>query len=187
MDSCRTCDLDQHPPGRHRRHGLRRVRAASGGLAPYSWTIVAGSLPTGLSLNPASGAISGTPAAAGSSAFTVQVSDGQTPADVATAAFSISVAAAPAPNPVSITTTSLPNARRNKNYNRTLTATGGAAPHTWSLAAGNLPPGLSLNASTGVISGRATTLGQYSFTMQVSDHQPTPDTATKALAITVTR
>ena len=115
------------------------------------------------------------------------MTDGQAPADVATAALSISVAAAPAPNPVSITTTSLPNARRNKNYNRTLTATGGTTPYVWTIVAGSLPPGLSLNGSTGVISGRATTLGQYSFTVQVRDNQPTPATATKALAITVTR
>ena len=132
--------------------------SATGGLAPYAWTIVAGSLPTGLSLNPASGAISGTPAAAGSSKFTVQVTDGQAPADVATAALSISVAT-PAPNPVSIITASLPTARRNKNYNRTLAATGGTTPYVWTVVTGSLPPGLSLNGSTGVISGRATSLG----------------------------
>ena len=161
--------------------------AASGGLAPYSWSVVAGSLPAGLSLNAASGSISGTPTAAGSSAFTVQVTDGQAPTDVASAALSITVVAAPAPNLVSITTTSLPNARRNKNYNRTLAATGGTTPYTWTLASGSLPPGLSLNGNTGVISGRATTLGQYPFTVRVTDSQPAPATATKALAITVTR
>ena len=161
--------------------------AASGGLAPYSWSVVSGSLPAGLSLNPASGAISGTPAVAGPATFTVQVTDGQAPADVASAALSITVAAAPAPNPLSITTASLPNARRNKNYNRTLTATGGTTPYRWAIVAGSLPSGLSLNSSTGVISGRATTLGPYSFTVQVSDNQPTPATATKTLAITVTR
>ena len=116
-------------PGRHRGDAYGAFVSATGGLAPYAWTIVAGSLPTGLSLNPASGAISGTPAAAGSSAFTVQVTDGQAPADVATAALSISVAA-PAPNPVSIITTSLPTARRNKNYSRTLAATGGTTPYS---------------------------------------------------------
>ena len=98
-----------------------RTLAATGGLTPYAWSIVAGALPGGLSLNAATGAISGTPAVAGSSSFTVQVTDGQTPADVATAALSITVAAAPAPSPLSITTTSLPNGKRNKNYSRTLT------------------------------------------------------------------
>ena len=155
--------------------------SATGGLAPYAWTIVAGSLPAGLSLNAASGAISGTPSMAGSSAFTVQVTDGQVPADVATAALSITVAAAPAPNPLAITTTSLPNARRNKNYNRTLAATGGTAPYAWAIIGGSLPPGLSLNANTGVISGRATTLGQYSFTARVADSQADPDTDRSAV------
>jgi hypothetical protein len=106
---------------------------------------------------------------------------------VATAALSITVAAAPAPNPVAITTTSLPNARRNKNYNRTLTASGGKTPYSWSIIAGSLPPGLALNSSTGTISGRPNALGQYSFTVRVHDSQAVPSTAIATLAITVTR
>jgi hypothetical protein len=160
-----------------------RAVTATGGLAPYNWSIVAGTLPGGLALDAATGVISGTPAAAGSSAFTVQVTDGQAPADIATAALSITVAAAPGPGPVSITTTSLPNAKRNKNYSRTLNATGGTTPYSWSLAAGSLPPG----TSTGVIGGRAMTAGRYSFTVRVRDSQTTPSTATAVLAITVTR
>ena len=161
--------------------------SATGGLSPYSWTIVSGSLPAGLSLNNTSGSISGTPSAAGSFSFTVQVTDGQVPADVATAGLSIAIAGAPAPNPVAITTTALPNARRNKNYNRTLTATGGTTPYVWAVVTGSLPPGLSLNSATGVISGRATTLGQYAFTVRVTDSQPAPSTATGAMSIAVTR
>jgi hypothetical protein len=161
--------------------------AAAGGLTPYTWSVTAGSLPAGLSLNSSSGVISGTPTDAGAPSFTVQVTDGQSPADVATAAFSITVAPPPVPNPVTITTSSLPSARRNKNYSRTLTATGGTTPYQWSVASGALPPGLTLNAGTGVIGGRATTLGQYAFTVQVRDSQSTPATATKGLAITVTR
>ena len=161
--------------------------SATGGLAPYAWTIVSGSLPGGLSLNGGTGAISGTPSASGSSAFTVQVTDGQVPADVATAALSIAIAAAPAPSPVSITTSSLPNARRNKNYNRALAASGGATPYVWTIVSGGLPSGLSLNATTGVISGRATTLGQYAFTVHVRDSQTVPATDMAALSITVTR
>ena len=161
--------------------------SATGGLSPYTWTIVSGSLPAGLSLNSTSGAISGTPPAAGSSAFTVQVTDGQVPADVATAGLSVTIAASPAPNPLTITTTALPNARRNKNYHRTLTATGGTTPYVWAIVTGSLPPGLSFNTATGVISGRATMLGQYAFTVRVSDSQAEPSTATGAMSITVTR
>jgi len=164
-----------------------RAVMATGGLAPYTWSIVAGTLPDGLALDAATGVISGTPAAAGSFAFTVQVTDGEAPADVANAALSITVAAAPAPSPVSITTTSLPNAKRNKNYSRTLNASGGTTPYSWSLAGGSLPPGLSPNSATGVISGRATTLGSFAFTVRVQDSQTTPATATAALSIRVTR
>ena len=51
--------------------------AASGGSSPYSnWTVSTGSLPTGLSLNASSGAISGTPTASGTSHFTVRPDSG---------------------------------------------------------------------------------------------------------------
>jgi len=73
---------------------------ASGGTLPYAWTIVSGTLPPGLSLNPASCAastktnpctISGTPSQVGTFPFTVQVQDSETPAAAATANFSITV------------------------------------------------------------------------------------------------
>ena len=47
---------------------------ASGGSAPFSWDVVSGALPAGLSLSP-SGALSGTPTASGASSFTVRVTD----------------------------------------------------------------------------------------------------------------
>jgi hypothetical protein len=90
-------------------------------------------------------------------------------------------------DPLVITTTSLPSTRRNKNYSRTLTATGGLAPYAWSVVSGSLPPGLTLNAALGVISGKASAIGAFNFTMQVRDSQGTPVTDTQALSITVTR
>ena len=81
----------------------------------------------------------------------------------------------------------LPNAKRNTNYSRTLAAAGGLAPYGWSVVSGNLPAGLTLNATTGAISGKATTIGTYSFTAQVRDSQGTPVADTQALSITVTR
>ena len=75
--------------------------AASGGTAPYSWTSTSGSLPVGLSLS-SNGVLTGTPSAAGSSDFTVQVTDSTTPtAHTATGPLSILVAGAgTAPPPV---------------------------------------------------------------------------------------
>jgi hypothetical protein len=58
-------------------------------------------------------------------------------------------------------------------------------PYTWSVYSGSLPTGLSLNSSTGVISGTPTTPNTYNFTIQVTDDQGTPDSDTQALSITI--
>jgi Putative Ig domain len=161
--------------------------AASGGVQPYAWTQAGGTLPPGLTIGATTGDLGGTPTTAGTWNFNVQVSDAQTPADSATRAFVVAIAPAPQPNPVTITTTTLPDARRNKNYSRALTASGGTTPYLWSIAAGSLPPGLKLTASSGVISGKGTTLGTFAFTVRVTDSQSPSAMATKALSITVTR
>jgi hypothetical protein len=64
---------------------------AAGGTAPYSWLLISGSLPSGLTLS-SSGQISGTPTTVGTSNFTVQVTDASSPAQTATQALSITVA-----------------------------------------------------------------------------------------------
>lgn len=159
--------------------------AATGGVTPYAWSIVAGSLPAGLSLNAQSGVISGTPTSAGTANFTVRVTDAQNPADSADKSLSLMINGA-APAPLNITTTSLPSARRNRAYGSTLQATGGVRPYAWSLAAGNLPPGLTLNAATGYISGTPTTRGTWNFTVRAQDSQSPAAVDTQALSLTVT-
>lgn len=64
-----------------------------------------------------------------------------------------------------------------------LAATGGIKPYSWSIANGALPPGLSLDAYTGAITGTPTMAGAFSFTASVTD--ATNQTATKATKITV--
>jgi hypothetical protein len=160
--------------------------SATGGVAPYAWSIASGGLPPGLSLDGATGAIAGTPTTAGTFGFTVLVTDAQSPADSATKALSITVDAQTVP-PLDITTASLPNAKRNRAYSATLAATGGAPPYTWSIASGALPPGLTLNAATGAISGRPTTVGTYAFTVQARDSQSPQATDTQPLSIRVTK
>ena len=68
--------------------------AASGGTAPYTWSVSVGALPAGLRLAAATGVISGTPTTAGTASFTVTATDSATPANTATKALSITVAAA---------------------------------------------------------------------------------------------
>ncbi len=135
------------------------LTASGGSGGTYIWSI-SGSLPAGLSLDGATGVISGTPTAVGTSSFTVEVGDG-----ISTATNGLSITINPA---LIITITSLPNGSVGAPYSQTLTAGGGSSTYTWSIS-GSLPAGLLLNATTGVISGTPTAPGTSSFTVQVSD------------------
>jgi FtsP/CotA-like multicopper oxidase with cupredoxin domain len=149
----------------------------TGGTPAFVWSISAGALPPGLSLGAATGVIAGTPTTAGTYSFTVMVADSV--GGTATKAFSITIKTAP-----TITTSTLPNGRLLRAYSQTLAATGGWTPYTWAISAGALPRGLSLNTATGVISGRPSRLGTFSFTVKLTDSVGA--TTTKALSITVT-
>ncbi len=145
--------------------------AATGGSPPYTW-IVTG-LPNGLSSS-ASGSISGTPTASGSSTLSVTVTDSAATSALTT--LTLVVAAAP----LSITTASLSNASVGAAYSATVAATGGTSPYTFS--ATGLPAGLSIAAS-GAISGTPTTAGAATVAISVKDSAGV--TASKSLALSV--
>ena len=156
---------------------------AAGGITPYSWAVTTGSLPAGLTLS-AAGVISGTPTASGTANFTVTVTDSETPT-AKTAAANLSIVVNP---DLSVTTASLPAGVIGSNYSQTLAAAGGITPYTWSITTGSLPTGLSLNGSTGVISGKpsGTFTGTVSFTVTVTDNEsPTKQTASANLSIII--
>lgn len=72
--------------------------------------------------------------------------------------------------PPVIQPTSIPDGTAGTGYSQTLTAIDGTPPYKkWSVTSGSLPPGLSLDPATGVISGTPTQTGTYSFTVQVTD------------------
>jgi hypothetical protein len=83
-----------------------------------------------------------------------------------------------------VTTTSLGNANQNQSYSAGVAAGGGAVPYSWSLTAGALPAGLTLN-SYGVISGVPTAWGTFSFTVEATDASSPAQTATKQLTLDV--
>lgn len=134
----------------------------SGGTVGYTWSVLSGSLPGGLSLSSA-GLLSGTPTAASNASFTVRLADsgGLT----ITLACTLQIQATPI---VIQNAATLPDAVVGIDIGQSFTATGGTAPYTWSIAIGNLPTGIALGTS-GVLTGKPTTTGTSTFTVRVTD------------------
>ena len=155
---------------------------ATGGTGARTWTITAGTLPQNLNLDPASGVISGTPTAPGTSSFTVRVADAAGQSDTQALAITITTVPPP-PNPPTITTTTLPAGTVNQPYSQPVEVTGGTGALTWSIIAGALPANLNLNSTNGAIFGTPTVAGTSSFTVRVQDAGGLSDV--RALAITI--
>ena len=156
---------------------------ASNGTAPYTFTITAGSLSAGLTLDGATGTIGGTPTAAGSFGFTITATDAYGATGSAT--YDLVVKA-----PVGVFTFtppagSLGETMAGEDYSQQITATGGTAPLLYSLASGKFPDGMVLNVSTGKLSGllNADSDGNYSFTIAVRDNSGATGSATYSLNV----
>jgi hypothetical protein len=160
---------------------------ATGGTQPLIWDpLVQPALPNGLMWDAATHTISGIPLAGseGRTSHTFTVRDSANPALTATKALSLDIISRTPPN---ITTTSaslLPNGTVSKLYSRTLMATGGAPPLTWTFS-GALPTGVTLNPNTGVISGIPSAAGTFHFIPQVTDTFSLTDATPPSLSITI--
>ncbi|HET6934802.1 MAG TPA: putative Ig domain-containing protein [Candidatus Angelobacter sp.] len=153
-----------------------------GGFAPTSWAVSSGSLPAGLSLDSASGTISGTPTQSGLSSFIVTITDSGPVPSTAVRSFTINILSA-----LAISTTALNDGVVNVPYSQTLTASGANGTLTWSIKSGSLPAGLSLSSS-GVISGTPTTATSgsgASVTIQVQDSGPPQQTVSQTFNIRI--
>ena len=88
--------------------------------------------------------------------------------------------------PLQITTASLPDGLIGVPYSQTLTATGGTTPYSFQVTTGRLPAGLTLNVSTGQISGIPTeSVYGGILTFRVTDTESPPQTATANLTLTI--
>ncbi|WP_422403825.1 putative Ig domain-containing protein [Pseudomonas sp. GZD-209] len=149
--------------------------SASGGSAPYSYAVSAGSLPSGMTLSP-SGLVTGTPSATGTYNFTLTATDANTFSGQR--AYTL-VIAAPT---LSLSPASLPVGNAGSSYSQTFATSGGIAPYSYTLSSGALPSGLSLSSS-GTLSGVPTVSGSFNFTVQSSDANS--QVATRSYTLTI--
>jgi len=160
----------------------------TGGVAPYTYSITSGSLPACLTLNGLANGLTntivGTPCGTvlKTSTFTIQVKDnGNAQAgEQTTISQTFSITIQPPP-PLSIVPNPLPQGFTNTEYTTSLTANGGVLPLTWSLQGGGntVGPGLTLNPTTGQITGIPTTTGTFTFKASVKDSSlPNPPSQT---------
>jgi hypothetical protein len=145
--------------------GYNQTLMANGGTPSYSFSVSAGALPSGIALSP-SGLLSGTPTVNGTFNFTAKATDAA--GCFGTRAYTLLINSAGC-NPITINPVTLPHGVIGTNYSQTFTQTGGTGNLTWSVSAGTLPGGLSLSASTGVLSGTLTTIGSFTFTIRSVD------------------
>jgi hypothetical protein len=145
----------------------RQALQASGGNPPYLWSVTDGSLPPQFVLDSTSGVLSGVPTTRGEHRFTVEVSDGS--GTKANRLFRLSVIPALRFSERG----TLPPAIVGERYTQALAVVGGQAPHAWSLQEGDLPDGLRLDATTGVVEGTPPAPGKYRFAVQVADAKET--------------
>lgn len=135
----------------------------TGDTPPDVFSITVGALPAGLSIAAATGLVTGTPTGpAGLVNFTVSVTD-SVPSTVAVAC-SITVNAG-----LLILSGNTPDGYLTVPYSHALPTSGGMLPYLYAVQVGALPPGLSLNVLTGVLSGVPLKLGLFNFTIRVTD------------------
>ncbi|PYE47937.1 putative Ig domain-containing protein [Deinococcus yavapaiensis] len=158
------------------------VTYAVSGSDPQSstltYTVAGGALPAGLNLNGSTGAVSGTPSSYGTSNVTWRVTNASGEFDEKTVTLSVTAT----PPSVTVENQSL---TQGQSANFTVTASDSQnLTLTYSLTQGSpLPAGLSLDSSTGVVSGTPTTVGTTNVTFQVTNSGG--GTASKAITITV--
>lgn len=157
--------------GEYRDFGL----PVGGSISPYTWSITAGSLPPGMTFSTNYGSFTGTPTVVTNTTFTVQVIGGNGLSDSRVFNFMI--------GPAITNYLILPGGAVGIAYSRSLMATGGVAPYTWSVYSGGLPAGLNLS-SGGVIAGTPSSVTNATANIRATDNLGRYSDKTFTLAIT---
>ena len=141
--------------------------SASGGVGPYTYALNSGTLPAGLTLNSSTGVLSGTPTTAASYTFAIKATDANTCVGTV-GSYTVVISCAT----ITVTPSATPSSTGTVGTaytNVTFSASGGVGSYTYALNSGTLPAGLTLNSSTGVLSGTPTTAASYTFAVKATD------------------
>jgi hypothetical protein len=134
---------------------------ATGGTGTYAWSIGSGALPAGVTLNPTSGTISGTPQKAGRFAFDLTAADGEGRAATTSTVLSV------APK-LALKTLRLKAAKLGRPYHAKLLTAGGVQPVRWTLR-GRLPLGVRFAKKTGTLIGTPRRTGRFRLAIEARD------------------
>ncbi|WP_202920290.1 Ig-like domain-containing protein [Urbifossiella limnaea] len=132
---------------------------ASGGSNTFAFNVSAGALPDGLTLSGA-GALTGTPTLSGTYTFTVQATDAF--GSTGTRPYTLVV-------PLVLSPASLPDGTLGVVYSQAVTVAGGVAPYLFSVSAGALPDGLTLDTNSGTITGTPSVANTFNFTITATN------------------
>lgn len=152
---------------------------ARGGALPFTWNLVSGLLPEGITLYGMTGTLSGTPKRTGDFVFTLRCTT-TSPPGTADKQFFMHVS-----DNLLVTTGALPDGALRSPYIASMATTGGIKPQTWAVKTGALPTGLNIDPATGTITGTPTAIITGSFTVEVTDSDTPAQTASKSFTIDV--
>lgn len=148
--------------------------SAEGGKPGYTFTLSSGSLPTCLHFD--NGQLSGYTCDEGNYPIIVSVIDST--GRMTSKSFTIGVDL-----PLRIADAQIPTTLVNTSYSKAMDATGGHGAYTWSISTGNLPTGITLNPSTGILNGQTTSAGSFPVAITVMD--AVGRTATKSFTLKI--
>jgi large repetitive protein len=139
------------------------VEVSAAGVGAQTWSIASGTLPPGLTLDPTTGGITGTPALTGSFPLKLSAVDSR----AATATLELTIIVYPK---LAFATQRLAELRVGRSYRAIVRTSGGVRPVMLSVRSGRFPIGIRLNRNTGVLRGMPRKPGVYRITLEARDH-----------------
>jgi outer membrane autotransporter protein len=160
-----------------------QANVVGGGTAPFTFSLPAGAMPAGTTLDPASGMVAGTPTAVGPFNYTIAVIDSAGAPQSATQTVSGSIV--PGVPALTLASTPSPTLQAGQSYWQVNFASGGTPAYRYTVTAGRLPAGTALDAGYGFVSGTPTAAGAFNYTVTATDSSTPALSASQSVSGTI--